>query len=86
MWKRISMPNLEPLAIHLIQQGHWADAVQLYRDELGLSIQQAEQTVLQLAEESGVSNPGRFLYWIAIAFAGLSLFGLAGIAQYFVQR
>lgn len=80
------MPNLEPLAIHLIQQGHWAEAVELYRDELGLSIQQAEQTVVQLAEDAGVSNPGRFLYWLALAFAGLSLFGLAGVAQYFVPR
>lgn len=80
------MPNLEPLAIHLIQQGHWSEAIQLYRDELGLSLQQAERIVLELAEDTGVASPGRFFYWLALAFAGLSLFGLAGVAQYLVQR
>jgi hypothetical protein len=80
------MSNIDSLATHLIHQGHWAEAVHLYRDELGLSMQQAEQIVLQLAEESGLNYPGRFLYWFALAFAGLSLFGLAGVLQFIVSR
>jgi hypothetical protein len=80
------MSNLDSLATHLIQQGHWAEAVHLYRDELGLSMQQAEQIVLQLAEESGLNYPGRFLYWLALAFACLSLFGLAGVLQFIASR
>jgi hypothetical protein len=80
------MSNLDSLATHLIQQGHWTEAVQLYRDELGLTMQQAEQIVLQLAEETGINYPGRFLYWLALAFAGLSLFGLAGVLQLVVAR
>jgi hypothetical protein len=80
------MSNLDSLATHLIQQGHWAEAVHLYRDELGLSMQQAEQIVLQLAEDSGLDYPGRFLSWLALAFAGLSLFGLAGVLQFIASR
>ncbi len=80
------MSNIDSLATHLIQQGHWAEAVHLYRDELGLSMQQAEQIVLQLAEESGLNYPGRFLSWFALAFAGLSLFGLAGVLQFIMSR
>ena len=55
------MTNIDSLATHLIQQGQWAEAVCLYRDELGLSLLQAEEIVLQLADESGVLYPGRFL-------------------------
>lgn len=80
------MSNLDSLATHLIQQGHWAEAVHLYRDELGLSMQQAEQSVFQLAEETGLTYPGRYLYWISLAFACLSLFGLAGVLQFIVSR
>jgi hypothetical protein len=76
------MSNLDSLATHLIQQGHWAEAVCLYRDELGLSHPQAEKVVCQLADETGLRYPGRFLSWLAIAFAGLSLFGLAGVLQF----
>lgn len=79
------MSNIDSLALHLIQQGHWSEAVHLYRDELGLSLQQAEQIVLQLADETGINSPGRFFYWLAIAAAGLSLFGLAGVLQLFVS-
>jgi hypothetical protein len=81
-----NMSNLESLATHLIQQGHWTEAVHLYRDELGLSLQQAEQIVVQLADETGISYPGRFLYWLALTFAGLSLFGLAGILHLIVSK
>ncbi len=80
------MSNLESLATHLIQQGHWDEAVCLYRDELGLSLTQAEKTVLELADNIGLQYPGRFLSWLAIAFAGFSLFGLAGVLQMVLAR
>jgi hypothetical protein len=80
------MSNLDSLATHLIQQGHWAEAVCLYRDELGLSSTQAEQLVFNLADRTGIRYPGRILSWFAIAFAGLSLFGLAGVLQFILAR
>ena len=80
------MSNLDSLATHLIQQGHWAEAVCLYRDELGLSLPQAEEIVLKLADNSGIQYPGRFLSWLAIAFAGFSLFGLVGVLQFVLSR
>ena len=80
------MSNIDLLATHLIQQGHWSEAVCLYRDELGLSLPQAEETVLQLADSTGIQYPGRFLSWLAIAFAGFSLFGLAGVLQLVLSR
>jgi hypothetical protein len=82
----LSMSNLDSLATHLIQQGHWAEAVCLYRDELGLSSSQAEQQVISLADQTGIRYPGRLLSWLAIAFAGLSLFGLAGVMQFILTR
>jgi len=81
-----TMSNIDSLAIHLIRQGHWAEAVCLYRDELGLSLTQAEEIVLELADNSGIQYPGRFLSWLAIAFAGFSLFGLAGVMQFLLNR
>ena len=80
------MSNIDSLATHLIQQGHWSEAVCLYRDELGLSLPQAEKIVLDLADSSGIQYPGRFLSWLAIAFAGFSLFGLAGILQFVLSK
>ena len=80
------MSNLDSLAIHLIQHGHWAEAICLYQDELGLSNPEAEQLVINLADESGIPYPGRILTWIAIGFAGLSLFGLAGVLQFLLSR
>ncbi len=80
------MSNIDSLATHLIQQGHWSEAVCLYRDELGLSLPQAEEIVLQLADNSGIQYPGRFLSWLAIAFAGFSLFGLVGVLQLVLSR
>ena len=80
------MSNIESLATHLIQQGYWDEAVCLYRDELGLSLPQAEEVVLQLADNSGIQYPGRFLSWLAIAFAGFSIFGLAGVLQLVLSR
>jgi len=80
------MSNIESLATHLIQQGHWDEAICLYRDELGLSLPQAEEIVIQLADSSGIQYPGRFLSWLAIAFAGFSLFGLAGVLQLILSK
>jgi len=81
-----TMSNIDSLATHLIQQGHWSEAVCLYRDELGLSLPQAEEIVLQLADNTGIQYPGRFLSWLAIAFAGFSLFGLVGVLQIVLSR
>jgi hypothetical protein len=75
------MSNLDSLAIHLIREGHWSEAVRLYRDELGVSLMQAEAKVASLAEEYGVNHPERWTSWLAIAFAGLSLFVLVGLLQ-----
>ena len=80
------MSNIDSLATHLIQQGQWAEAVCLYRDEMGMSLPQAEEIVIQLADESGVVYPGRFLSWLAIAFAGLSLFCLVCVLQFILAR
>jgi len=78
------MSNIDSLARTLIREGHWSDAVRLYRDELGVSILQAEAKVATLAEENGVLHPGRWASWLAIAFAGFSLFVLAGCLQWFL--
>jgi hypothetical protein len=64
------MSNLDSLAIHLIREGQWAEAVCLYRDELGLSLPQAEQLVHRLADEYDVHCPRRLLHWLWIALGG----------------
>jgi hypothetical protein len=76
------MSNIDSLAAHLLKQGLWSEAVELYRDELGLTIQQAERIVAGLAEETGITIPGRFMSWLALALGGLSLFLLAGLLQW----
>ncbi len=78
------MSNLDSLARTLIREGHWSDAVRLYRDELGVSIMQAEAKVTSLAEETGVLHPERWASWFGIAFAGLSLFVLAICLDWFL--
>lgn len=80
------MSNLDSLAMHLIREGHWSDAVVLYRDELGVTMMQAEARVAALAEECGVLHPERWTAWLATAFAGLSLFVLAGLLQWIISR
>ena len=40
------MSNLDSLAIHLIREGQWSEAISLYREELGVSVAQAEAKVL----------------------------------------
>lgn len=80
------MSNLDSLAMHLIREGHWSDAVVLYRDELGVTMVQAEARVAALAEECGVLHPERWTVWFATAFAGLSLFVLAGLLQWVITH
>jgi hypothetical protein len=75
------MSNLDSLAIHLIRAGQWSEAIHLYRDEMGLSIPQAEQIVLGLADDYGLKHPQRLMTWVAIAFGGFSLFALASVLQ-----
>ena len=78
------MSNLDSLAMDLIREGHWSDAVILYRDELGVSITQAEARVATLANECGISHPERWMTWLATAIAGLALFVLAGLLQWLI--
>jgi len=75
------MSNLDSLAIHLIREGQWTEAILLYREELGVTMMQAESRVVALAEEYDILYPGRWGAWLAIAFGGLTLFGLAAILQ-----
>lgn len=67
------MSNLDLLAIHLIREGHWTEAVCLYRDELGLSLPQAEKLVVGLADEYDLRHPSRLLFWLWLALAGFTL-------------
>ncbi len=77
------MSNLDSLAIHLIREGQWSEAVRLYRDELGLSVPQAEDLVSRIAEEYGLhSTAGRILCWLWIALAGSSLFFLVALLDW----
>ncbi|MFO0012638.1 MAG: hypothetical protein ACK553_07855 [Planctomycetota bacterium] len=75
------MSNLDSLAIHLIREGHWSEAILLYREELGVSVAQAEAKVLALAEEYEILYPGRWAGWFTVAFAGMSLFALVALLQ-----
>jgi hypothetical protein len=75
------MSNLDSLAIHLIREGQWSEAISLYREELGVSMAQAEARVLALAEEYEILYPGGWGAWLTLAFAGLSLLGLVIVLQ-----
>jgi hypothetical protein len=75
------MSQLDSLAIHLIREGQWSEAIILYREELGVTMTQAEARVMALAEEYEILYPGRWNTWLAIAFGGLSLFALVSILQ-----
>ncbi len=75
------MSSLDSLAIHLIRAGQWSEAIGLYRDELGISIPQAEEIVAKLADEYSLRHPERFLSWLAIAFGGFSLFAIVAVLQ-----
>ncbi len=79
------MPNLESLVQTLIREGHWSEAADLVRDELGVSQPQAEAKVYALAEELGISDPCRWTQWIAIALAASSLLILAGCLQRYMS-
>lgn len=76
------MSNLDSLAIHLIREGQWTEAVSLYRDELGVSFPQAEQLVGRLAEEYGLNTPGRLMNWLWIAFGGGSIFFMVAVLDF----
>jgi hypothetical protein len=82
---RNAMPNLESLVQTLIREGHWWEAAELVRDELGVSQPQAEATVHALAEELGINDPYRWTQWIAIALAASSLLILAGCLQSYLS-
>lgn len=75
------MSNLDSLAIHLIREGQWSEAISLYREELGVTVAQAEAKVFALADEYEILYPGRWAAWLTLAFAGMSLFGLMYLLQ-----
>lgn len=79
------MTTIDSLAIHFLRHGQWSEAVQLYRDELGMSISQAERKVYGLASEYEIQEPKRLLLWLWIALGGFSVllftFFLAGIGS-----
>lgn len=70
------MSNLDSLAIHLIREGHWSEAISLYREELGETVAQAEARVFALADEYQILYPRRWIRWLTLGFAGSSLLGL----------
>lgn len=76
------MSNLDSLAIHLIREGQWTEAVKLYRDELGLSFPQAEKRVDRLAEDYELHAPGRLINWLWIAFGGGSIFFMVAVLDW----
>jgi hypothetical protein len=79
------MTTIDSLAIHFLRHGQWSEAVQLYRDELGMSISQAERKVYGLASEYEIQEPKRLFLWLWIALGGFSVllltFFLAGIGS-----
>jgi len=70
------MSNLDSLAVHLLREGQFEEAVCLYRDELGLTVPQAELLVQRLAEEYELHCPNRLITWLWIALAGFTMFFL----------
>jgi hypothetical protein len=83
--QRTEMSNLDTLVQTLIREGLWSDATGLYRDELGVSLTQAEAKVHAVAQELGITDPHRWTQWLAIGLAGASLFVLAGCLQWIVS-
>lgn len=79
------MSNIDSLAIHLLREGQWSEAIHLYRDELGLSVPQAEQIVSRLADDYGLRQPQRLMSWMIVAICGFSLFALASFLQIFLS-
>jgi hypothetical protein len=77
------MSSIDSLAIHFIRLGQWSEAVELYREELGLSIPQAESRVLGLADEHSLGHPNRLMSWLIIALSGFSVLLFATILSWF---
>ncbi len=66
--------GFEAVAIHLIREGQWREAVHLYREETGANLAQAEQAVERLALEQGIHRYSRgFLVSIIATTVELSL-------------
>jgi hypothetical protein len=75
------MSSIDSLAIHFIREGQWTEAIELYREEFGLSISQAERKVIGLAHEHDLQHPRRLLSWLWIALAGMSILLFATIVS-----
>lgn len=73
--------GFEAVAIHLIREGQWREAIHLYREETGANLAQAEQAVERLALEHGIHRYSRGFMMSMVAVAGGSLIAVAGIIE-----
>jgi hypothetical protein len=71
----------EPVAVHLIREGQWREAIFLYREETGVNLAIAEQAIERLAIKHGVHRYSRAFFVTLIALCGLSVITLAGLVE-----
>ncbi len=72
----------ESVAVHLIREGQWREAIYLYREETGVNLAVAEQAVERLALQHGVHRYSRGFYIAMIALCGLSVLMLASLIEW----
>ncbi len=72
----------ESVALHLIREGHWREAIYLYREETGVNIAVAEQAIEKLALKHGVHRYSRAFFVTLIALCGISVIALAGLIEW----
>ena len=72
----------EPVAVHLIREGQWREAIYLYREETGVNLAIAEQAIERLALKHGIHRYSRGFCVTLIAILGLSLIMLAGLVEW----
>mgnify|MGYP003338014173 CR=1 FL=1 len=77
------MSNLDGLVVTLIREGHWREAVGLCRDELGVSLIQAEHKVQTIAEETGLQDSNPWSFWLTASFAAVATIAFAYCIQWF---
>ena len=72
----------ESVAVHLIREGQWREAIYLYREETGVNLAVAEQAIERLALKHGVHRYSRAFCVSFIALLGLSLITAAGLVEW----
>lgn len=72
----------ESVAVHLIREGYWREAIYLYREETGVNLAVAEQAIERLALKHGVHRYSRAFFVTLIALCGVSLITLAGLIEW----